>query len=234
METQYVPSVQATDEKGETYARIAPTSFPRGPEGDSVVVHRVTAYNKKALWDAVEAWFEGGAPASGVIDPAGASRAQLSRTRGATWRIYKPSVPKEERVPLAWNSFATPMAPDPNTFGYRWNDQLVTRKDSKDGPLVTLPEYYRLVKDDKERPQWVVVQPEDVPAETGLAEVSFSRPDRGALRTLRHSRRSGELLEEARPRGRTFPGASGGRQRGDVLLVSIRRPAGIAQRRFDG
>jgi hypothetical protein len=29
METQYVPSVQAVDEKGQTYARVAPTSFPR-------------------------------------------------------------------------------------------------------------------------------------------------------------------------------------------------------------
>jgi hypothetical protein len=69
METQYVPSVQSVDEKGQTYARIAPTSFPRGPQGDSAVVHRVTAYNKKALWDSVEAWFEGGPPAGGVIDP---------------------------------------------------------------------------------------------------------------------------------------------------------------------
>ena len=64
---------------------------------------------------------------------------------GATWRIYTPDVPKEKKAPIAWNSFATPMALDPNTFGYRWNYQLVTKNDSKDGPLVTLPEYYHLV-----------------------------------------------------------------------------------------
>ena len=52
METQYIPSVQSIDERGETYARIAPTSFPRGPQDDSAVVQRVTAYSKKALWDA--------------------------------------------------------------------------------------------------------------------------------------------------------------------------------------
>src|SRR5262249_23116877 len=68
METQYVPSVQSVDSKGETYARIAPTSFPRNAIGDSVVVHRMTAYDKSALWDAVKSWFEGGAPASGTID----------------------------------------------------------------------------------------------------------------------------------------------------------------------
>ncbi len=176
METQYIPSVQATDEKGQTYARIAPTSFPRGPKGDSAVVHRVTAYNKKALWDAVKAWFEGGPPAGGAIDPAAAVIHAFPGRGGATWRIYEPRTPREQKVPIAWTSFATPFAPAPDTFGYRWDYQLVTKKDTKDGPLVTLPEYYRLVKDDNKRAQWVVVQPKDVPAETGLAKVTFSRP----------------------------------------------------------
>jgi hypothetical protein len=172
METQYIPSVQATDKKGETYARIAPTSFPRGPRGDSAVVHRVTAYNKKALSDAVKAWFEGGAPASGAIDPKGAVVHTFPGRGRATWRI---SVPREKRVPIAWNSFASSMAPDSSTYGFRWNYELATKKDTRDGPLVTLPEYYRLVKENK-KAQWVVVLPKDVPAETGLAKVSFSRP----------------------------------------------------------
>ncbi len=175
METQYIPSVQAIDEKGDTYARIAPTSFPRGPKGDSAVVHRVTAYNKKALWDAVESWFEGGPPASGAIDPQGAVVHRFPGRGAATWKIYKPPVPREEKVPIAWNSFASPVALDPNTFGFRWNYQLVSRREAKDGQLATLPEYFRLVKDDK-KDQWVVVQAEDVPVETGLAGHSFSPP----------------------------------------------------------
>jgi len=176
METQYVPSVQATDAKGETYARIAPTSFPRGPQGDAVVLHHAAVYNKKALWDAVQVWLEGGTPASGAINPAGAGMYTFPGQGGATWRIYAPSTPKEQRASVAWTSFATPIAPDPTSFGYRWNDQIVARKDSKDGSLVTLPEYYHLVTDDNKKPQWVPVLPKDVPAETGLAKVSFNRP----------------------------------------------------------
>jgi hypothetical protein len=176
METQYVPSVQATDNKGRIYARIAPTSFPQGPKGDSVVVHRVTAYNKKALWDAVKVWFEGGPPASGVINPQGSVVHSFPGEGGATWKIHTPLIPGEEEGPIAWDSFATPVAPDSSTFGYKWNYQLVTRKESKDGPLVTLPQYYHLVKDNNEKAKWIPVQPEDVPTETGLAEVRFSRP----------------------------------------------------------
>ncbi|MHC4558485.1 MAG: hypothetical protein ACYS80_14405, partial [Planctomycetota bacterium] len=176
METQYVPSVQATDSKGQIYARIAPTSFPRGPRGESAVVHRVTAYTKKALWDAVEAWFEGGPPASGAVDPKASVVHNFTGQGWATWRIYDRTVSREERVRISWDSFANPTALDSTTFGYRWNKQLVTRKDTTDGPLVTLPEYYHLVNDNNKKAQWIVVQPEDVPVETGLAEVSFSPP----------------------------------------------------------
>ncbi len=176
METQYVPSVQAVDAKGQTYARIAPTSFPRGPQGDSVVLHHAAVYNKKALWEAVQAWFESGAPARGAVDPAGTGRYTFPGKGGATWRIYTSSVPKENKASVAWTSFATPIAPDPSSFGYRWNEQLVTRKDTKNGSLVTLPEYYRLGTDGNNKSQWIPVQPKDVPAETGLATVSFPRP----------------------------------------------------------
>jgi hypothetical protein len=175
METQYVPSAQARDKKGETYARVAPTSFPREPEGDSVVVHNITSYNKKALWDRVVPWFAGGDPVSGEIDPAGATLHVLPGKGWATWRIYTDSVPDDQRVPLAWDSFATPMATDAHTFGFKWNYDLVTKKDTKDGPLVGLPEYYHLTTDANKKPRWEVVKPEDVPAETGLAEAPFSR-----------------------------------------------------------
>jgi hypothetical protein len=180
METQYIPSVQATDAKGETYARVAPTSFPRGPDGNSVVVHRMTAYNKKALWDAVEAWFEGGAPASGVIDAEQSSVHTFSGRGGATWRISTSRTPREERARIAWSSFATPVAPDPLTYGFQWNSQLATKKDTKDGPLVGLPEYYRLVKGDNRRAEWAVVQAQDVLVEVqkALAEASLARPAR--------------------------------------------------------
>ena len=178
VETQYIPSAQAADKKGDIYARVAPTSFPRGPKGESAVVHRVTSYSKKALWDAVEAWFQRGAPpASGAIDAKGAFVQRFPGQGRSSWRIYSDLAGGDGKVPLDWASFATSAALDPHTFGYRWNDQRVTKRDTKDGPLVTLPEYYRLAKDDAGEPRWVVAKPESVPAETGLAEARFTRLD---------------------------------------------------------
>jgi len=179
METQYVPGAQSVDAKGDTYGRVAATSFPRGPEGDSIVVHRVTSYTKQALWDAVEVWFRGGPAASGVIDSSATVLHRFPGRGGATWKMYPEGIAREERMPIPWSSFATPMAPDPFSFGYRWSDALVTKKNTPDGPLVTLPEYYRLVTEEGKQPRWVAVPPTDVPAETGLAEARFGRPDTG-------------------------------------------------------
>ncbi len=175
METQYVPAVMWTNEKGERYARVAPTSFPRSPQGDSVVVHRVTSYSKKALWDAVKAWFEGGAAALGAIDSSAAYVHKFTGSGGATWRIYTSQEPDEKKVPIDWKSFAKPVALDSSTFGYRWDNQLVSQYDSKDGPLVALPEYYRMVNNNN-KTEWSVIQSKDVPSETGLSEYRFRRP----------------------------------------------------------
>ncbi|QDT12230.1 hypothetical protein [Stieleria marina] len=175
METQYVPSVQATDSAGVTYARVAPTSFPRKDDGNSAVVHRVTSYKKQALWDRVESWFAGGEVVSGKIDSSQAVVHQFPGRGGATWKIYPPGTKRDDKIPLDWTSFATPIAIDSHTFGFSWNDELV--KHDADAKLVTLPEYFRLSTGKKGKPQWVVVDAKDIPAETGLLEHRFSAPE---------------------------------------------------------
>jgi hypothetical protein len=183
METQHIPSAQATDSKGVTYARITPTQFPSDPQGNSSLVHRIASYSKQAKWDAVKEWFEGGPVANTVVDPECAVIHEFSGRGGATWKIYPDGTSKEDKAPVAWNSFATPYAPDRNTFGYRWNHQWVKRDDANGKSLVVLPEYFRLEKDDKGKPVWIPVSPNDVPAETGLVDVRFDRKRNGAPKT---------------------------------------------------
>ena len=177
METQHIPSLQANDAKGETYARVAPTFFPCATNGESRLVHHITSYDKRALWDSVKTWFDGGNEASGVIQSTGAILHQFTGKGGATWKIYPDGTAKEEKDPVAWNSFATPMAADVHTFGYRWDINVVQQTNSKHGSLVKLPEYFRLIQSGK-KSQWVTVRAEDVPAETGLTQARFDRPQR--------------------------------------------------------
>lgn len=176
METQHIPAYISRDSKGDTYARVAPTLFPATSDMDAPLIHRMTAYNKGALWNGVHAWFDGGKEVSGQIDATEAATHTFESKGGATWQIYQPDTPRDKKVPLAWSSFATPVALNDTTYGYKWDKDLV----SNHGATITLPEYYRLTKDNKDKDRWEVVTPNDVPAETGLAKVDFPRPRKAA------------------------------------------------------
>ena len=144
METQHIHCAQVTDSKGQTYARMVPTQYPVGPKGDSLLLHRLTVYNKKALWDGVKAWFEGGDPVDSAIDPKGACVQKFNGRGGANWKIYMRHVPKDKRAAMATESFMSAKASDSMTFRFSWDNDLVTKRETDHGTLVTLPEYYRL------------------------------------------------------------------------------------------
>jgi hypothetical protein len=169
METQHIPAYTAHDGQGNLYARVAPTQFPLATKGDAPLIHQVTAYKRAALWDDVQAWFAGGAVAKGTINPDASAVHTFKSQGGATWRIYSDNTKREERMPVAWSSFATPKALDDTTYGYTWDKDTVTTE----ATVRTLPQYYRLTKNAKDKDEWVVVQAAEVPKETGLAEVEF-------------------------------------------------------------
>lgn len=173
METAYIPVKLSEDPKVGTYFRSWPTSFPVDADGNSVVMHRATVYGREALWNDVKQWFEGGATASGSINPGGAAVQKFS-DGGAGWKIWPPKK-GEEPVPLAWKKFATPFTPDPLTFGYRWTDSLM-RTNMPGGSVVRLPEFFTLSTDAHSKPKWAPIAEESVPAQTRLASSSFERP----------------------------------------------------------
>jgi hypothetical protein len=176
METQHIPAYISKDAKGETYARVAPTRFPGKSNADSPLLHRMTVYGKGALWYRVQKWFEEGPAATGAIDLKDSAIHTFDGGGGATWRIYPLNAKREDKkAPVAWNSFAKPIAINNMTYGYKWDGKSTTKTVEKAGSLVTLPEYYRLEKDEKGRESWVVVAEKDVPADTGLKKVSFPK-----------------------------------------------------------
>jgi hypothetical protein len=172
METQYIPCFLSADSNGQKFARIAPTSFPRDARGNSILVHRLTAYKREALWSGVKAWFEGGRAVSGAIDTREAALHTFQSEGGSTWQMYGLDNPNEQKIPINWSAFASPIAIDQYTYGYKWNASMVT----VNGALTTLPEYFRLGKNKNDKDEWQAIPVTDVPAETGLIEKTFGRP----------------------------------------------------------
>ncbi len=178
METQYIPAKEVMDRKGDLYARIEATRFPRGPLGESVMLHQATVYDNRALWDDVNRWLSGdGKPVNGEFNPAGAALHKVVGESRLSWSIDHGHVPREKRVPIAWKSFAHGGPLDDYTYGYRWTEPPVSKSETADGSLSTLPEYYRLDEAAEGGAKWVVLSADEVPAETGLHSVTFAPPE---------------------------------------------------------
>ncbi len=175
METQYIPAAIGADASGGVFARVAPTGFPVGSDGRTVVLHRITSYTKAALWDGVRSWFDGGEAVTGAVNPAGEFVQQFRPAGGSTWQIYAEKTEKEKKAKIAWKSFATPVTPDPTTYGYQWDQQIVGRETLGAAQLAMLPEYFRLSSEGKKE-EWVAAKPAEVPEETGLRTARFDPP----------------------------------------------------------
>jgi hypothetical protein len=179
METQFIHSFEATATNGQTYARIAPTQYPVGTDGNAELLHRLMVYNKSALWDKVETWFKGGATADGKIDLAGASMQKFKKTVRSNWKFYGDHIPKEKRALLNITSFMDTNVTDTATLRIRWSEPYGSGKKKSKVSVVTLPEYYKLVKSGNEDVgQWIAVAPKDVPKETGLHNVDFNNHEK--------------------------------------------------------
>lgn len=179
METQHIYSFEATDSKGQTYSRMAPTQYPVGPDGNSNLLHRLMVYNRKALWDKVEAWFKGGAPADGAIDLEGAYMQKFKKGVRSNWKFYGDHIPKDKRALLGITSYMDANVTDTATLRVRWTGAYITSRKINNSSVVTLPEYYKLVKTNNDSVgQWMAIDPEDVPKETGLRNVDFSNTDK--------------------------------------------------------
>ncbi|MBX3378310.1 MAG: hypothetical protein KF678_15045 [Phycisphaeraceae bacterium] len=181
METQWVPGVLSVpppggDASSPTYARTAPMSFPLDDKGRTVVLHRLTTYTREALTEPVRRWFAGGPAASGAIDPAASHVQRFGKGGGSTWQIFADGAAKDNRPGIDWAKFGTPVAHDPETFGYEWNKELVRPVADGAGRRVRLPEYFRLEAVTGRPPRWVAVASNEVPADTGLHAVRFETP----------------------------------------------------------
>ncbi len=175
METQHIHSFEATDSKGQRYARMAPTQYPAGPDGNTELLHRLMVYKKKALWDDVEAWFKGGEAANSKIDVNEAAQQVFKKGVRSNWSFYGDHIPKNQRALMNITSFMDVNVTDDATLRVRWDGDLITKKETKNGYIVTLPEYYKLVKPENDTiGMWIAVAPEEVPEETGLHNVDFS------------------------------------------------------------
>jgi hypothetical protein len=175
METQYIPaSVIAHDAKGNSFARTAPLRFPVNDGKNSVMMHGLRTYSKRALWDHVKTWFDGGKEASGTFNPSGIYLESFRKDCYSTWNIQLSSQTKDKETLIEWTQFAKPIFKDPHTFAYCWNPKFVQ---PTTGNMVSLPDHYQCSKQAGQQ-QWIAKKADQLPDE--LRRIKFETPQEKA------------------------------------------------------
>ncbi len=153
MEINTVPRLDAKDAHGTVYSKLPKLQFPVDAEGRAVLVQDVTYYSKSAIFDAFQAWREGGDACSGQFDMQGAWKPELT-TRTTRFDQAGKKIAGVERV-LDTKIF------EGNVWGLQWANNDISSKG-------LFPQYYKHVGN-----ECVAVAAADVPAETGLLTQQF-------------------------------------------------------------
>ena len=161
IEVNTVPRFVAKDAQGATFTRIPRLQFPADGDGRTVLIHKLTHYSKAALYDEVEGWLTGGAPATGRFDEKGAvvpacKAHPLELRQGA----------EHLRIRGTENWVET-CAIDANTFGLQWKPAVL---EPWTGKLRrgSFPEYCK-----QEGQELVALAADKIPAATGLKSANF-------------------------------------------------------------
>jgi len=169
MEINTVPRFDAKDAQGTVYSKLPRLHFPVDAEGRAYLVQDVTYYSKKALYDAVRSWREGGSASLGRFDERGAWKPKLS-THTTRYDQAGTKITGVERA------FDTRVFPG-NVWGVQWFTNQIS-------PAGLFPQYYKRVGE-----ECVAVAADAVPGETRLLSqefklaekgVPYTSPDRGA------------------------------------------------------
>lgn len=174
-ETQHIQAYEATDAKGDRYARMARTQYPVDGRGYTNLLHRVMVYKRAALWDRVERWFNGGPVADTRIDAEQAAMESFDSVVWSNWQFHSPGLKQERRADLNVTEFMDYGVTDSATFRLTWRGDLVRKVRTGGHTMAVLPEYYKWVRRDEADTtgRWVAIDEADVPKETNLHKVRF-------------------------------------------------------------
>jgi hypothetical protein len=158
-----VPRFESVDGPSTTYSRIPSLQFPVDAAGNTPLFHNFTVYSKSALWNDVESWVQGSAPAKGIFNAKGAYLPKVTAN---------PLVVQQGSEIQGVGKWVATAALDDHTFGLTWQkDGLSPWKPGvRKGEF---PSYFRKTGGVVE-----AVPEREVPDRTGLPSANFAPPSR--------------------------------------------------------
>lgn len=156
MEFNTVPQMRAEDASQNKYYKIPRLQFPVDSLNRTILSKDVTFYSKKAKYNEVLAWRNGGQAPSGSFQSSGSYKPFV--------RTYPVTYDQEGKTVVGINNIATPMVFQGNEFGLKWTGNVL------DG-MGYFPEYFKDSANLR-----VSVPASMVPVSTGLHGKQFNAP----------------------------------------------------------
>jgi hypothetical protein len=158
-----VPRFQSAEIGNASYSRIPSLQFPVDRDGHTLLFHNFTVYSKSALWNQVESWVQGRAPATGRFDAQGAFLPRVTAN---------PLVVQQGSEVQNVDRWVATAALDDHTFGLTWpkREQSPWKSGVRKGEF---PAYFRQTGATVE-----AIPEAEVPNATGLKSAQFAPPDR--------------------------------------------------------
>lgn len=164
MEINTVPQFVSKPVGGNTYAKIPLLQFPADKLGQTVLMHNVTVYSKRALWNQVAEWIAGGPAPSGAFDADGAF---LPEVKANPLRVKQGG----KDWALGVDNWVATAGLDAHTFGLQWRAAALSpwKRDVRKG---SFPRYFQHAGSRVE-----AFDASAVPESTGLKSAEFPAPD---------------------------------------------------------
>lgn len=156
MEFNTVPLLSAYDANRNRYYKIPRLQFPVDSLNRTILAKDVTFYSKRAKYNEVLEWRNGGQAPPGAFRSTGSYRPLM--------RTYPVTYDQDGKTVVGINEVATPAVFQGNAFGLKWTGNV------SDG-MGYFPEYFKDSANFR-----VAVPGSEVPASTGLHDRQFNSP----------------------------------------------------------
>ncbi|MEM8585059.1 MAG: sialate O-acetylesterase [Bacteroidota bacterium] len=152
------PAIIAQGDDGNTYAKIERLQYPASNQDNSMLLNQISVYSKDALWENMNAWFNGGEAVSPESIQSGALGVPFINNGGAMiGEITAGGTTNEIVLDYLNNTQLTT-----NIMGYEYDLNAVSQRDEN----FLMPEYFQLDSDN----EWRYLSEESVPSSTNLVD----------------------------------------------------------------
>jgi hypothetical protein len=166
------PALIAEDASGNPYAKIERLQFPASNEDNSMILNQIAVYNQNALWNDMEAWFNGGASVTPSMMQSGAYAVSMSNNGGSmAGEIAGAGL--DQAIEL---DYIDNVQLNTQIMGFEYDLEAVVEKDGS----FLLPEYFKLEADNK----WHWVEEAAVPPATNLVNMAVPKTPRTEISYL--------------------------------------------------